>query len=361
MKRSSITYVEKPQLSRSVARRPSIPAKAKFPQKPRVEIARLWTGRNLEVRPKLRTVLGKAIVAEVPPGVVRIEPPNIKATILDRRSLRELTKYPAGKGYHPKHLPLVYKPEKPIGAFRQRGFVPDIVFPPDSRYVFQSTAYPWSTVGRVKTNRSTCTGTMVGPRHLLTASHCIDWLPDGTTGWLSFAPAYYNGPTIFGEAWGVETLSWRKITESRAPTDDKVAFDYAVVILDRRIGDLTGWAGYATFDPFWLGLRSWQNIGYPRDLTGTERPAFSEGPILSTNTQAFNGQFGQALGHRIDTSPGHSGGPYWGWFNAGPIPEAFPRVTAVDSMSPSTTAENNRAAGGEALSNLITWALANRP
>ena len=78
----------------------------------------------------------------------------------------------------------VYKPD-------EREYVPPILM----------TAKPWSTIGRIQiTNPAgntagTCTGTLVGPNLVLTASHCIPWNTiQGTqvvSGKIEFLPASY--------------------------------------------------------------------------------------------------------------------------------------------------------------------------
>jgi len=67
------------------------------------------------------------------------------------------------------------------------------IFGPEDRKVFYSTAYPWRCNGKVESALGSGSGVMVGPRHLLTCSHIIDWRPDGSVGWLKFTPMYYNG------------------------------------------------------------------------------------------------------------------------------------------------------------------------
>jgi hypothetical protein len=56
-------------------------------------------------------------------------------------------------------------------------------------------------------------------------------------------------------------------------SDDQTAFDYAVLIMEERIGEVVGYPGYRAYNDSWNGGDYWQYIGYPGELSNGERPA----------------------------------------------------------------------------------------
>ena len=114
-------------------------------------------------------------------------------------------------GFIPDHLGLSAEPLRKVKPRRtiferppRDRKVATTIFNPDDRVTFQDTDYPWSTVGLVETNRGSGSGVMIGPRHLLTVSHVIDWTaPAGfAADWVRFTPSYFDGDAPFGESFG---------------------------------------------------------------------------------------------------------------------------------------------------------------
>jgi V8-like Glu-specific endopeptidase len=268
-------------------------------------------------------------------------------------------------GQRPEYLAVTRRPEE-LKLRRRRKPRGDVgigaaVFPPDGRYLYADTRFPWCTVGRVDTPILYGSGVMIGARLMLTAGHLIDWGRDGgDAGWVRFRPSYVQGSAPFGEAWATHIVYWRE--NDNWLTDDETAFDYVVCVLDRRLGGVVGYAGYRTYRDRWNSGRYWQNLGYPTDIGTGERPAFqTDGTIESVGQFALSGQTGFVLGSFDDLMPGHSGGPVWGWWGE----EPWPRVVGVFSTLPVTPAKtspgDNEYAGGPAMSSLIAWARTNFP
>lgn len=215
------------------------------------------------------------------------------------------------------------------------------IFGTDNRKVYYSTAYPWRCVGRVESPLGFGSGVMIGPRHLLTCSHIIDWQPNNKTGWLKFTPMYYNGSAPYGSAWAVRTYYKYKVS---GPTIDstEVQFDYVVVVLDRFIGNLTGWMGSKSYSDSWDGGAYWTHAGYPADLTGTQRPIYQTG--IALDGDFWSPDDNESMTHKGDVWPGQSGGPFWGYWGGQPY------VVATQSAhNPS----NNLASGGSDLVDLV--------
>jgi V8-like Glu-specific endopeptidase len=304
------------------------------------------------------------VVARTRGDGVRVEPPypTLEVQKLDRGLVEQLGDVRELDGYRPpfaalRSWPHVLERAGRLGEDEDR---PANVFQPDSRYVYQDTSFPWRIVGRVWGAGGTGSGAVVGPRHVLTASHMIDWHDDGGAGWVTFSPGYFNTNGPWGEYHATSILSWNKAEGGL--TDLETAFDYVVLVMDRPVGDHVGYAGYRAYDDGWNGGAYWQHMGYPGDLTGTQRPAFVGSAVVSsTSDESVSGQDGLVMGHFNDITGGHSGGPVWGWWGS----EPWPRVVGVQSAEAGTpgptTSGDNEFGGGSALSALISYARSNFP
>jgi len=303
----------------------------------------------------------------------RQEYDTIPTERIDRRSLdgRDFASIELD-GRRPEHLRLDYLPGKvalrpsdvrypPTYLKLKRGLDrPTNVFAPDQRYIYRDTSFPWCTVGRVDSPLGTATGCTIGPRLLLTCNHVIQWNANNTAGWVRFRPAYYNGSAPFGEAWATRVIWWTRVNGGNGLTDLETAFDYVVCVLGNRMGDVVGYPGYRSYSGSWNGGTYWQHMGYPVDLSGTERPAFQGSCVVSSvGSQSTAGQTGFVLGHFNDIVPGHSGGPAWGWWSGEPWPRVIGVQSAEASTPARTTTGDNEYGGGPALSSLISWARSN--
>lgn len=223
---------------------------------------------------------------------------------------------------------------------------PTTVFSPDDRYIFNDTAFPWCTVGRVDTPGGVASGVLIGPRHLLTVSHTIQWNSDGTAGWVKFTPSYFDGSAPFGTAWG----TWVYWEGTRVDASDLISHpsesrhDYVVVVLNKRMGNLTGWMGSRRYSTSWDDEDYWRHIGYPGDLGSGQRPSYERDIALDGDTEAHM----RAL-HKGDVWPGQSGGPFFAWWSG----EDWPRVVSVQSAQ---TSSDNWASGGDHMVDLIVRA-----
>jgi V8-like Glu-specific endopeptidase len=298
-----------------------------------------------------------------PELVVHQAPPLARGVRLTREDIGEFAELGELDGFRPPDAPVRFTPELSARPRRPRRGedLPLNVFSPDERRLFADVAFPWRTTGRVWTAGGACAGCTIGPRLVLTASHCIDWDDgEGRIGWVKFSPGYDGGNGPWGEFYATEVIWWNQAEGGLS--DLETAFDYVVLVMNEPVGERVGWPGYRTYDAGWNGGTYWQHVGYPGDLSGTQRPSFQGSCVVSSaSSQSLSGQTGLVLGHFNDTTPGHSGGPAWGWWGD----EPWPRVVGVASAEAATpkrdTTGDNEFGGGQALSALIGWARANRP
>ena len=285
---------------------------------------------------------GRALPAALRGQAVKIE----KRQFSEEQLAEQLT------SYAPDHLGFNATPLEQLKSIQRirravsRRRVATTVFGTDNRRAFQDTTYPWSTVGLVETNRGSGSGVMIGPRHLLTVSHVIDWTaPEGfAADWVRFTPSYFDGNAPFGEAYGAHIYWYVQEDGDGFISGNEANFDYVVVVLDRRLGDTTGWMGARGYDDDWDNLDAWSHMGYPADLNSGQRPTWQGGfRVDGTDAEA------QSILHQADVFPGQSGGPVFGFW-AGDV---GPRAIAVQSWQ---TSSNNGASGSMDMRDLVALA-----
>lgn len=307
-----------------MTRQSDLPARA-----PRcsVLLASLHAVEQLESRTLLSALIGTAIdeVAELPPNFVhefdratgqeRIVDPSSYSTDSDLAVLNASLRANGYEGLNDL-LDSLGSPEEfmanlngaPAGSGAANASISDTpdtgdrsVFGPDSRtQVTGTTTFPWRAIGRVHTGGS---GAMISPFHVLTAGHVVH---SGGSGGVWYndlqvdlgQASQYDRP--YGEADWTYVRSYTGWTQNA-----DWSWDWAVITLDRNIGNYTGWFGreWHSSTGYYDGLTV-NTAGYPGDQPfGTMW--FASGPVgYGTSTHFYyNGT--------MDTAGGQSGSPVW--------------------------------------------------
>ena len=173
------------------------------------------------------------------------------------------------------------------------------VFGLDNREGITSSEHPWSAIGRLSNG---CTATLVANNIAVTAAHCV--LANGdaggglSSGTMYFYPNYKNGS--YDDYAIVDWFWWGTGYPGALRSSD-----WAILRLDRNIGDDYGWVGAR---PYFFAAGDFVSVaGY------SDNWSFGQTASIHRDCQVQRVENGLLL-YDCDTGRGSSGGPVFGWF-----------------------------------------------
>ncbi|KAH6969335.1 trypsin-like cysteine/serine peptidase domain-containing protein [Fusarium avenaceum] len=195
----------------------------------------------------------------------------------------------------------------------------------DERVVVDKLEYPYNAMGRLDVlsevpfnQTNVCSGSLVGPRHVMVARHCVKSDNLQAARKVKFSPNYFNG-TRLEESYVTDAIIPDRIFGGIYCYE---ANDWAVLVLADRLGDKYGYLGVKAVDcktqtkkPLFVCTPSFirnstnktqSHVGYPRDK-GWGVPTLQEESIsirechfcapgsLRTDADGTDGQSGGPL------------------------------------------------------------------
>ena len=284
-------------------------------------------------------------------GGLSIDPEPFVFKQVRGRELDKFSKAPF-KPFIPEWMDQTHKPRRAIKfgspntkvRFRGKKVDPLVVLGADDRISYNDTTYPWVCVCKIITAVGTGSGVIVGPRHVLTASHVVNW--SSVSGATGSVEVHRAGAAVSAISPIVQVYAFTRITGRRIGATE-LDEDYAVIVTADRIGDFFGWLGARTYKSRWDDEPYWMNIGYPGDVAGALFPIFQQGRELDE----FAADFGsaRAMETNADINPGQSGSPMFSFWREGPYAVAVVSAHNINDRE-------NYCSGGRDLPRLVRLA-----
>jgi V8-like Glu-specific endopeptidase len=179
--------------------------------------------------------------------------------------------------------------------------------------VFQTGEWPYRVHGHLimtfaSGNQYVGSGTMVGPSHVLTAGHNLYSHSRGE-GWATkviFIPAQNEEMAPWGEAEGMALLSLKGWVNNADPRLS-MPYDMGMIILDKEIGNWTGWLGVFSGPDELLKPLTVNVTGYPGDK-GEPSHWSTQMWTMGHTVKSIDED---KLYYDIDTYQGQSGSALW--------------------------------------------------
>jgi V8-like Glu-specific endopeptidase len=189
----------------------------------------------------------------------------------------------------------------------ESAFEPNVILGSDGRVrITNTTDNPYRKIVKLRIrfpNSSTayygCSGALVAGKYVLTAGHCA--YNSGRGGYIDYAevvPGLDGTYKPYGSAYMVNRRA-----SSGWISDGDDDYDYALITLDRKIGDVVGWFQMASLNEDLLNASIVRLAGYPGDKGGSQMWYDDSGGVSSVSKTM--------LKYTMDTYDGQSGSPVY--------------------------------------------------